>query len=283
MRYIALRNKAGEEKPVNGEFGIWFSNITGLGIANEINKIDLGSGFFRNLDTGHPPSQSVPGDIFIMPPDADRKYREFLNWLQAAGELTIIYRPYGTETFYRAVRLEYLQKGVPEKTGRLVIPTSFLPLTPWYKPAALTLVIQPAETNITTFPFTLTDDLHFPSGTGTPWSAEILSSGHLDAALRFDYSGEAENPVLTITGINSGIEYGRCAVSGTVNGLSFSSVPYDKYVRDGNGNSLYDNLTPGVDPYVRIPIGDPCTLDLVASNELTGSASASVYYYYRSV
>lgn len=283
MRYLALQNQNEETIVLNGENGIWFSNLTGLGITNEINTVDLGSGFFRNIDTGHPPSQSVPGDLFIMPPDADQKYRNFVNWIQAATKLTLVYRPFGSETFYRLVHLEYLQKGVPEKTGRLTIPTCFRPLTPWYKPTPMDISMGEAETNITTFSFEFNQYLHFPASTGQAWSGTLTPAGHIPAAIKFDYTGSATNLQLTLTGENSGTVYGECKVTGEINGFSFSSVPYDAYVREGDGDEIYDLLNPGVDPYIRLPLTEPCTVALAASNNLTGSASASVYYFYRSV
>ena len=283
MRYIALQNQSGETVVLNGENSVWFSNISGLGITNETNAVDLGSGFFRNIDTGHPPKQSVPGDLFIMPPDADQKYRQFLNWTQAAKKLTLVYRPFGAETFYRLVHLEYLQKSVPEKTGRLTIPVSFMPLTPWYKPTPMDISMGAAETDITTFSFAFNQYLHFPATTGQAWSGTLQPAGHIPAAIKFDYTGSATNLELTLTGENSEKVYGKCKVTGEINGFSFSSVPYDSYVLEGDGDELYDMLDPGVDPYIRLPLDEPCIVSLAASNNLTGSATASVYYFYRSV
>ena len=115
------------------------------------------------------------------------------------------------------------------------------------------------------------------------WAVEITVAGDEAASIVFNYDGEAVHPILTLTGSDSGTEYGRCEVDNTVNGIRFSSQYMDSYITDADGNDLTNYVSPGHDPFFRIPITEPCVLRLDDNVELTGSASVSVNYFYRSV
>lgn len=261
---------------------VLFHAPNGLGVQWAVNKADLGYGFYRKLETPEMPADPITGDLLFVI-DPYETYRNFLNFLLGSKKLILAYIPFGSQEFYVQGTFEALSKSELGRDGVLTVPMSFVPLTPWYKPTQLDLVLEPAETDILTFPFDFTNDLHFPASTGQPWTSILSPAGHLPAAIKFDYVGAADNPVLSITGVNTGTVYGVCSVTGSITGFSFSSMPQDSYVRDGAGNDISDLLDPAVDPYVRMPTTEPCELTLAATNSLTGSATASIVYYYRGV
>lgn len=282
MRRFRIQNESGTSWSLNGPT-VYFDTPEGLGIQWAVNTADLGYGFYRKLETTEAPADPITGDLLFIPPNAYQNYRNFVNFLFSSKKLILAYMPYGSQEYYVQGTFQSLSKGELGQDRTLTVPMSFVPLTPWYKPTELDLVLEPAETDILEFPFEFNNDLHFPASTGQPWTGILNPSGHLPAALRFDYVGAADNPVLTIEGVNTGTIYGQCAVTGSITGFSFSSMPQDSYVRDGSGNDIHDMLDPAVDPYVRMPTTEPCYLTLVATNSLTGSATASIVYYYRGV
>lgn len=283
MRYFGIQNERGEQFDLNGESGIWFSNVEGLGIADGSTYASLGHGFFRQITTEDLPMTSIPGDIVFMPPNAYEQYRKFVAFIIGSKDLRLMYRPYGTTTFYRKVKCEYIQKGVLERNKKLVCPTSFAPVTLWYSPKTMDLVMQEASETDMKFPFDFDADLTLGSSLIGSWAVEITASGDEAASVVFEYNGEAVSPVLTLIGSDSEKEYGRCAIDATVNGIRFSSQYLDSYIRDADGNDLTNDVSPGHDPFFRVPITEPCIFRLDDNGELTGSASVSINYFYRSV
>lgn len=283
MSRFIIRNDSGQEWPLDGEKGVWFSNVQGLGIQNAQNTADLGGGFALYMDTGYYPMVTVPGDIIIMPPDAYQTYRSFVNFLLSSDELILLYQPFGTEVFYRRVKIEYINKGVTDKRGMLSCPMSVLPLTPWYSPRIATLTLQGQTEDAMTYDFEYSESLTYGSDLAGSYAAEVTPAGHLPASIRLIISDLLSNPVLTLTGSNSGIEFARCAVEDEVSGLDYSSLQRDSYIRDSSGSNLLDYVSMATDPYIRIPLGEPCILRLQADGSISGAASVSIYSYYRSV
>ena len=284
MSRFVIRNDAGEEWPLDGERGVWFSNVQGLGIQNSQTMADLGNGFSHFLDTGTYPRVVVPGDLIFMPPNAYQTYRQLINFLMASAEFTLSYTPYGTDEYYRRVKIEYISKGVTDKRGRLDCPLSLIPLTPWYSPQEISFTMHGSDLNTMKYPFVYADDLVYGSDSDDDFGGTVNPGGHQPAALRLQYSGQLNQPYLTLTGATSGTEYARCAVGATVTGLDYSSDQRDSYVRDRAGNDLLDYVSMAYDPYIRIPlVGEQCILKLHASNTLDGTASVRLYYYFRSV
>lgn len=283
MRYFGIQNEKGERWDLNGEAGLWFSNVEGLGIEDGSSYASIGHGFFRHIVTPDLPMVSIPGDMVFMPPNAYEKYRQFVSFIVGSKDLRLMYRPYGATTFYRRVKCEYVQKGVLTQNKKLVCPTSFAPVTLWYLPQPLELVMQEASEDDMKFPFVFDSNLKFGSALVGSWAVEITPSGDEAASIVFEYDGAAVNPILTLTGSDSETEYGRCAVGKTVDGLRFSSQYLDSYITEEDGTDLMDDVSPGYDPFFRVPVSEPCVLVFDDSGELTGNAKVTVNYYYRSV
>ena len=282
MRKFAINNEQGVCWDLNGAAGVIFSSPEGLGARWKIATADLGHGFYAELPVDTVPAEPVVGELKFLPPDAYATYRAFVTFLTGSDKLILNYCPYGPDTFLCRGRFEFLQKGELDKNQILTVPVSFATFTPWYAPTDLELVLKAAEEDDTTFPFVLGAST-FPSSSVGSWAAEISPAGDQPASLVFHYEGSVEDPVLVLTGADSGTEYGRCAVSGTFTDLHFSSQWLDSYVRDGSGADLLDDVSPGADPFFRAPVSEPCVLSFSASNELSGSATVAVNYFFRSV
>ena len=282
-RKFYIQNDAGEQWGLQGERGIYFVGPSGLGLQNKNLTADLGHGFFKKLDAFSFPAQPVAGELVFLPPAAYQVYREFVRWISAASQLLLLYRPYGTDTFQAIGSVDYLRKSELEGPRILRCAFQFTPQTPWYKPQTMDLVMQDAAENAMKYPFTYDADLTYGSDLVGSWAVKITPAGMIPASLSFSFSGAATDPILTLTGQNTNTEYGRCAITGEITGLEFSSLYTDSYVRDGSGADLMDDVDPAYDPFFRVPLTEPCILRLQASNTLAGSASVSVNYFYRSV
>lgn len=281
MRKFSIRNEQGVAWDLNGAAGVILATPEGLGARWKITTADLGHGFFADLPVDTVPAEPVVGELKFLPPAAYATYREFVRFLTGSRTLILTYCPYGTDVYLCRGRFEFLQKGELDQNRILTVPVSFSTFSPWYAPLDLDLTMQAAAEGDLVYPFTY--PFTYPSSAVGSWTVEISPDGDQPASLVFVFDGVAESPVLTLTGADSGTVYGRCAVSGTVSGLRFSSQWLDSYVRDGAGNDLLDHVSPGADPFFRVPVNERCLLSFDADNELAGSASVAVNYFYRSV
>ena len=136
MRKFYIENEAGERRDLNGKTGIFLSNPAGLGVKLNNQYADLENGFFRNIGSKAEPQGNSVADI-VFTKKAYDTYRNFLNWLFAAKELSLIYSPYEPLEFYRKVELQYLTKGELGAGKWLTTPISLPCLTPWYLQTAL--------------------------------------------------------------------------------------------------------------------------------------------------
>ena len=286
IRSFILQNAAGGQWDLNGADGVFLESPEGLGARWKVSTADLGGGFFQELAVDTVPADPIAGDLCFLPPDAYACWRRFIAFTAAAADLRLLYCPYGSETYLCRGRFELLQKGELEGGGVLRVPVSFVPFTPWFLPKQQTLAMAGENDDAMKFPFTFSEDLVFPESNAGDWAAEITAAGHQAAALRFSFSaGSLLRPSLTVTGVNSGTVYGVCQITGDalVAGLEYSSVPGECWIRDGSGNDLCDRVSPGTDPYLRIPLGEPCTFALGADDDISGTASVTVYTFWRSV
>ena len=141
-RLFAIENDAGEKWDLNGNQGIFLYSPSGLGIKDELITSDLGYGFFRDLNNKKVPSEPIVGDLLFLPGNPYKIYRDFLSFVFNSKKLKILYRPYGTDTYYIDGRFEYLEKEELDKSGTLIVPFNFKPFTLWYRQKTLDLIIR---------------------------------------------------------------------------------------------------------------------------------------------
>ena len=291
MRKFYIENEAGERRDLNGKTGIFLSNPAGLGVKLNNQYADLENGFFRNIGSKAEPQGNIVADI-VFTKKAYDTYRNFLNWLFAAKELSLIYSPYEPLEFYRKVELQYLPKGELGTGKWLTTPISLPCLTPWYLPTALRISLTKQTETAMRYPFTYNASLRYGTSSIGSYAADIAPDGHLPASLRFGYKGAASNPVITLTGAASGKIYGKCILNTVLTAedtIELFTSPRDGYIRkisaDGTETDLIDTNVVDItaDPFLRVPLEESCHLQLSADDALSGSAEVQVYYYYRSV
>lgn len=291
MRKFYLQNAAGERFGLNKENGVFFSDPSGLGFEQAVTWGDLGRGFFTALDEPEEradPQTPVTGKLTFLPP-AYANYRSFSDWIHAAGNLVLIYQPYGTDEFEKPVEVGYLQKGELNKVRWLQCPVAFEPSSPWRRPTPTEMEMQSSETGTNRrYPY------RYPIRYGTDaagrMSARIRAAGHLNGAVLLRYTGAIVGPEIRLTGAVTGKVYGICRLSSTLGSsdtLELSTMVEDCHVHRIAPSGTAEDLSPDLDlsqnPYFRVPCDEDSILSIESSQRFTGAAQLTVYHYYRTV
>lgn len=290
IRKLSLQNATGERFSLNGENGVYASELEGFGFSLEPDLADLSRGFFQPVSTEFEPKHPVPFTITFTK-NAYQTYRWFVDWLFSAGTITLVYQPFGDDEFFRDVTVSYAQKGELTQVSWLEVPCSFLCLTPWYRPTPASMTLEGGGTDTSKrYSYQYTEDLRYGSDSTAALSCDIVPTGHIPSALELSYVGTIVNPQIRLKGRNSGKLYGLCSVAVTLEQtdmLKFSSRYEESFVSkisaDGVETDLVDVLDLSTEPFFRIPVDEPCTLSIESDSLLGGAANVLVYYYFRSV
>jgi hypothetical protein len=275
---------------LSGKRGVYASSLAGFGMALSPVFADLGRGFFIPVsDDAEPQNQITCTITFTKTPY--QTYQQFLDWIAAAGALTLVYAPTPDREFYRDITINFLQKGELNAVGWLEIPSSFLCTTPWYMPNPSTLTLESSGTDESMrYDFYYTDDLRYGEDSSSALSGIIQGSGHIPGSLDLIYHGAITNPSIRLTGNVSGKTYGICSVSAILtasDSLCFSTRYENAFVKrrsaSGVETDLLDSLDLSTEPFFHIPVDEPCTLSIESDSPFSGKAELLIFYYYRSV
>ena len=288
-RIFALQNAAGARFGLNGELGVWLTEPEGLGYELSPPYGDLGLGFFYALDEELEPQGSVNGTLIFGWP-AYANYRNFVDWVAAAGSLLLIYKPYGDEEYQKAVSVSYLQKGELDKAACLHVPAEFTSRSPWRRPIPTEITMDNGEDRPRAR-YSGRYPGRYGGDAAGAMSARIHAVGHIPGALLLRYTGAITGPEIRLTGAQSGKVYGICRLNGLTlaagDVLELSTRPEAAYVRrtaaDGTVTSLLPYVDISQDPYPRVPTDEDSVLTVTSDATFTGSAELLVYSYYRTV
>lgn len=289
-RRFFLENEAGARIPLNGQGGIWFNAIAGLGFEDNADFADMGNGFFKKRNNTKLPQSSITGELTFIGKHPYQDYNDFVNWTRKASELYLVYAPAVTE-FVRPVTIQYLTKTELNKVGWLVVPVSFPALAPWYHPTVTETAIEKQDEDILYFDDeeTVIDEATLSKNTYAGSLVYISPKGHIPGAFRLEYSGGIKNPVITLTGMTSNKEYGRCSLSTDFE--AGEMLVLDTRIQEGGvwkqTNSALLDLTEELDlsfePFPAVPMTENCMLKISGDGDVTGSASVKIYHYYHTV
>ena len=289
FRKFYLQNAAGERIDLNGADAIWATDPVGLGVELSPVTGDLSHGFFKPLQA----STRVQGKPGLTLTFSDRnrnyeQYRELMRWIAAAGDgLLLIYRPSGSDEFLRRVLLRTVRKKEKNKVGWLETPLELVTLTPWFLPYDVRFELAAESENTARYSYRL-GSARYAASHAPSFAATLQPSGDEPASIQLSFTGTIQNPLITLTGLVSGTVYGRCAVSDTIASgetLEYSSRPSDcfcRVIRSGSPVALDDKINPSADPWLRLPLTEPCSLQM-SGLTVSGSASVAVNYYYSTV
>ncbi|MBO7252548.1 MAG: hypothetical protein J6V25_07965 [Oscillospiraceae bacterium] len=290
IRKLYFQNASGQRQGLNGEQGVFASELSGFGFSLAPDFSDLSRGFFSQTDSEKEP-QNTLAFTMTFTRSAYTTYERLIDWLAAAGTITIVYNPTGTQEYYRDVTVSYIQKSELTQTAWLECPSSFLCTTPWYMPVPSVVSLIADDINkIKRYTYRYTPDLMYGSGDNSSMAAVIQKGGHIPAALEFSYLGGIDNPVIRLVGKTSGKTHGVCSVKssfGATETLMLSTRYENSYVKkihaDGREEDLIDAVDLSGNPFFRIPEDEPCEIFLDSESQITGRATLLIYYYFRSV
>lgn len=290
IRKLYFKNAVGERWGLNGDRGVYASGLSGFGVTLSPNFADLGRGFFAPVSDEAEPQATIPFTLtFIGAPYST--YESFVNWLAAAGTVTLIYNPTGTREYFRDVTISFLQKGELNPVGWLEVPCSYLALTPWYMPTPTSLNLESTGADESKrYDYFYTDDLLYGTDSSASLSTTIVGAGHTPGSLVLRFYGAITNPRIRLTGDVTGKTFGICSI-GTImedhDILEFSTRYENSFVKKispgGIETDLLDALDLSTQPFFHIPVNEPCTFSIEADAPFTGLADLLIYYYYRSV
>lgn len=290
IRKLAFQNAAGERWGLNGEKGVYASNLSGFGLTLSPTYADLSRGFFVPVSDESEPQATIPFTLTFTKNPYDT-YRNLVNWLAAAGTVTILYNPTGKQEYCRDVSVNFFQKGELTQVGWLEVPASFFCNTPWYLPAPTTLSLETSGADESKrYDYCYTEDLRYGSDSSAALSDTIAGAGHIPGSLELTYYGAITNPKIRLVGNITGKTYGICSVAVTLtpsDTLKLSTRYENAYVKRisaaGVETDLLDLLDLSTVPFFHVPVDEPCTISVEADATFSGSAELLIYYYYRSV
>lgn len=290
IRKLYFQNAAGERYGLNGESGVYASMLAGFGFTLSPVFADLSRGFWIPVSDESEPQNSLPFTMtFIRNPyDA---YTAWVDWINAAGTLTIVYNPTGKQEYCRDVAINSIQKGELNSVGWLEVPCSYYCITPWYLPSPTAIRLDAAATDESKrYTYSYSQSLHYGADSAAACAATIAGAGHIPGALELTYRGGITKPKIRLVGKSSGKTYGICSVDGvflSTDTLKFSTKYEDSYVKkvtaDGAETDLLDALDLSTTPFFHIPVDEPCDISIESDAAFDGVANLTIFYYYRSV
>lgn len=290
IRKLYFQNSKGQRWGLNGDRGVYASNLSGFGLTLSPNFADLGRGFFSPVSDEAEPQNPLAFTLtFTRNPY--ETYDQLVSWLAAAGTITVVYNPTGKKEFCRDVTVSFLQKGELSQLGWLEVPSSFQPCTPWYLPSPTQLALEGTGTDDSKrYDYEYTENLRYGEDSAASISATIAGGGHVPGALELSFYGAIVNPRIRLTGNISGKTFGVCSISAVLaenDRLHYSSRRNESFVRkvaaDGTETDLLDELDLSTNPFFHFPVDEPCTISFEADDSFTGFVDLTLYYYYRSV
>lgn len=290
IRKLYFRNASGDLWGLNGELGVYASNLAGFGFTLSPVFADLNRGFFVPVSDEAEPQNSLAFTLtFTRSPY--NTYQRLVDWLASAGTISIVYNPTGQQEYYRDVTVNFLQKGELTEVGWLEIPCSFLCSTPWYLPSPTKLVLETSgEDESKRYDYVYSESLRYGNDSSATLSGTIAGAGHTPGSIELTYYGAIVNPRIRLVGNITGKTYGLCSLAVTLqpsDRLKVSTRYEESYVKRISAENIEADLLDVLDlsstPFFHIPVDEPCTLSIEADAPFTGSADLTIFYYYRSV
>lgn len=291
IRKFWLRSPDGDLWPLNGERAVYLTDPAGLGFERDPTFTPLGQGFFRRIGADEDVQANPACTLVFTGPEPYATYQQLLAWVARAGNvMELVYCPHGSTEYSRGVELTSIEKGELNAVGWLSCPTVMTALGPWALPQPTRLEMDAAAATAMSFPLVFDSNLVFGPDSADVMAADIVAAGHVAAGLVFRYTGAAVNPRIILTGKHSGTRIGVCDVTATLEDgdtLELSTRYEDSHIyklpASGGVVDLVDELDITRNPFMHIPTSEPCTISMEAGSDITGTATVTIYYYYRSV
>ena len=98
IRKLYFQNSRGQRWGLNGDRGVYASNLAGFGLTLSPNFADLGRGFFSPVSDEAEPQNPLAFTLtFTRNPY--ETYDQLVSWLTSAGTITVVYDPTGKKEY----------------------------------------------------------------------------------------------------------------------------------------------------------------------------------------
>lgn len=270
MRKFALENSTGERLSLHSNT-IMLYEPSGLGIgeSREYGQQEYG---FYGIGTHEYEQPVISGTLLFLPGTQSpyKSYQEFVEWVQAAKNLKLVYVPYPGRELYMDVTLDRLELGELTKVGVLECPVTFSGLSPYHKRNPLMYAFRSTASDnpmrfTFRFPFRFTDS-------GAEDAVVFSPQGHYPAALEAVINGPVSNPRLICSNANTGEVYGDLDLTGVSvaegDRIHYSSMPNADGIWLISGGGVRTDLTGHLNinnnNWIRVPVGVSCRARLSA-------------------
>ena len=291
-RRFWLQNESGDIVPLNGEHGVLFDAVTGLGYVEDVKYSGNDSGFyFRNNSAGDKQA-SISGKMKFDVWNPYLLYREFFDWVMSAKTLVLMYQPARLgDVFTRRVEISSVSKSGLVKGGFLVCPIVFLALTPWVTNTDTKADVQRSDTPPFRVGVGRVDVDRLSDGREYVSSLTIEPTGHVPASFVLTHTaGTVLSGVqVSVIGKDTGTEYGRLVLDGNVYAsemLEWCTEPNNSYVKavraDGE-RDLLDMVDLEFNPFPLLPVNEAVIITMTTSSMRNGSMKVVVNQYRRAV
>lgn len=282
VRTFLLENEKGQQFRLDDlDEGCFLTSPSNLGLSKKIEFRKIGQTYVEISKEDEQKSPS--GTVFFK---NYNKYREFIDFTEAANKLKIIYKiPYKTEEkkYYKDIILKKIDK--TEKSGKwLSCPVEFTGVSLWYEENTIEYTISPIENEIrwdfiwdTTFNDNNSQNLIYQN------------MGHVPAPIILEMNGAVSNPIIEIY-INDTL-YQELRIKTTI--AEYEKLIYNskenefaikKIKTDGTEEELFDLdiIDFENDNVIRIPKNKTCEIRLKADNTIE-NAKLTIFPQYKSV
>lgn len=282
VRTFLLENEKGQQFRLdNLDEGCFLTSPSNLGLSKKIEFQKIGQTYVEISKEDEQKSPS--GTVFFK---NYNKYREFIDFTEAANKLKIIYKiPYKTEEkkYYKDIILKKIDK--TEKSGKwLSCPVEFTGVSLWYEENTIEYTINPIENEIR---WDFIWDITFNDNNSQ--NLIYQNMGHVPAPITLEMNGAVSNPIIGIY-INDTL-YQELRIKTTI--AEYEKLIYNskenefaikKIKTDGTEEELFDLdiIDFENDNVIRIPKNKTCEIRLKADNTIE-NAKLTIFPQYKSV
>lgn len=282
VRTFLLENEKGQQFRLDDlDEGCFLTSPSNLGLSKKIEFQKIGQTYVEISKEDEQKSPS--GTVFFK---NYNKYREFIDFTEAANKLKIIYKiPYKTEEkkYYKDIILKKIDK--TEKSGKwLSCPVEFTGVSLWYEENTIEYTISPIENEIR---WDFIWDITFNDNNSQNLIYQNI--GHVPAPITLEMNGAVSNPIIEIY-INDTL-YQELRIKTTI--AEYEKLIYNskenefaikKIKTDGTEEELFDLdiIDFENDNVIRIPKNKTCEIRLKADNTIE-NAKLTIFPQYKSV
>lgn len=261
---------------------------SGLGYAEDIGFAQVEYGFFSESSRDYA-QPSISGTMVFRPDVQEpyQTYQEFVDWVNGADGLQLVYVPYGARELYVDVVVTGLELSEKELTGILECPITLTGTSPYHKKNPLTFLFRTQE-SANPMKFTFKFPFQF-SDSGAVDTQVFTPTGHFPAAMELTVNGPVSNIYFKCEDAATGEVIGVLDLSGVSvaagDHIYYSSRPNADGVWKVSGNirtDLVESLNENVANFFTLPAGKSIratlTADTAAGTEVTHALQVHEYF-----